>query len=101
MEEKLEKELAALAEFRALSNREIHPEGEFDKAGRWYPSDYERCDCCDSIRAPSRAYPYSYMVHCRTLKHVCCKYGVDERTVRNLAKGQIARQQREQKEASL
>lgn len=47
-----------------------HPDGRTDNAGRWYPSDDEKCDCCDHVRSPSRAYPWSYMLHCRTRKHV-------------------------------
>ena len=50
--------------------RLTHPEGHFDKAGRWWPSDREQYSCCNAIRTPSRAYPFSLMVHCRTRKHV-------------------------------
>lgn len=46
-----------------------HPDGTFDKGGRFYPSEHETCACCAQVRSPSRAWPYSYMVHCRTLKH--------------------------------
>jgi len=51
-------------------NRESHPDGEFDKAGRWWPDEGERQECCEYIRSPSRAYPYSLMVHCRSREHV-------------------------------
>lgn len=47
-----------------------NPDGKFDKQGRFDPSPEEWCDCCTSVRAPSRAWPYSYMLHCRTKKHV-------------------------------
>lgn len=47
-----------------------HPDGHFDGGGRWYPSEEERCECCDSIRGPSRRWPWSYMQHCRTKKHI-------------------------------
>lgn len=56
--------------FTARKRRAVHPSGEFDGAGRWYPSDNERCACCADVRRPSRAYPYSYLTHCRTRKHV-------------------------------
>lgn len=46
-----------------------HPDGNFDNAKRWYPADGEKCDCCNSIRRPSRDYPYSYMTHCRSRAH--------------------------------
>jgi hypothetical protein len=45
-----------------------HPDGHSD-GKRWYPSDDEKCDCCRGIRSPSAAYPWSYMVHCRTRSH--------------------------------
>jgi hypothetical protein len=51
-------------------NRIEHPEGQFDTAGRWYPSAREDAGVTSRIRTPSRAYPYSYMAACRTLKHV-------------------------------
>ena len=63
----------AIAEKRwnQLKNREIHPEGTFDKGGRWYPD--MKLECCN-VRSPSRAYPYSLMLHCRSWEHVCNEY---------------------------
>ena len=58
----------------ALKRRDIHPDGHFDNGGRWYPD--ALCDCCQSVRSPSRAYPYSLLVHQRTVKHVSQEYGV-------------------------
>lgn len=62
--------------------RTTHPAGKFDKGGRWYPSEDEYCDCCRSIRTPSRAWPYSLMVHCRTMEHIAHLYNVDLRELR-------------------
>ena len=59
----------ALYELRR--DRLMHPRGTFDKGGRWYPSADEECDCCHHIRTPSRSWPYSMLMHCRTFKH--CK----------------------------
>ena len=70
----------AAQEFISLRDRHIHPDGEFDKAGRWYPTTYY--PCCETIRSPSRSYPYSHMVHCRTAAHVAHKYGVIVKDVR-------------------
>ena len=78
--------LKAAQEYLNRRDRVTHPDGEFDKAGRWYPSGSEECDCCSSIRVPSRAYPYSYMVHCRTAAHVANLFGVDVRDVRRAAR---------------
>lgn len=57
-------------------SRKAHPNGSFDKAGRWYPSADEKQDCCSSVRSPTRSWPYSLMLHCRTAPHVANLYGV-------------------------
>jgi len=93
-ENKIEK---AIEEFKALQSREIHPAGTFDKAGRWYPADSESADCCKGLRSPSRAYPYSLMTHCRTLKHVCTKYGLDYRTVKKVMNAEKPKRKVEKK----
>ena len=62
---------AAARLYLRRKHRLEHPVGEFDSGGRWYPATLERQVCCVDIRAPSRAHPYSYMVHCRTIEHVC------------------------------
>jgi hypothetical protein len=55
--------------YEMAKNREIHPCGAFDKAKRWQP-----CDVLEgymgSVRTPSRSYPFSYMIHCRTKKYI-------------------------------
>ena len=61
--------------------RSEHPAGHFDHRGRWYPAEGETCECCKSIRRPSAAYPFSLMLHCRTIVHVATLFGV---TVREL-----------------
>lgn len=68
-------EQAALT-FIGRRDRTAHPHGKFDNAKRWYPSENETCDCCASVRSPSRSFPYSYMTHCRTMAHVANLYGV-------------------------
>ncbi len=85
MSKKSKLEQAAL-EFVLRQDRKHHPDGKFDNGGRWYPSETERCECCDHIRYPSRAYPYSLMVHCRTAKHVASLYGVDVKALKREAK---------------
>lgn len=62
--------------------RRINPDGYFDNAGRWYPSDHERQACCDSIREPSRAYLCSLNKHCRTMNHIAHLFDVDLRFLR-------------------
>ena len=72
----------AITEYLKLKNRKTHPEGTFDSGGRFYLAESEKHDCCRGIRSSSRAYPYSEMVHARTLKHVAHKYDVDEKDCR-------------------
>ena len=69
---------AAARMYLRRKHRLEHPDGEFDSGGRWFPDDgAEKKRCCASIRWPSRAHPYSLLVHCRTLEHVCRLLGVD------------------------
>ncbi len=56
--------------YESRKDRETHPDGYFDRGGRWYPNESEECECCKNIRTPSRAYPYSLMTHCRSKKHI-------------------------------
>jgi len=51
-------------------NRILHPNGRFDRGGRWYPKDEEDQECCSHIRSPSRDFPYSLMTHCRSRAHI-------------------------------
>ena len=44
--------------------------GKTDSGSRWDPSREERCSCCESIRSPSRAYPWSLLKHCHSKKHI-------------------------------
>ena len=78
--------IAAAREYLNLKSRKIHPDGEFDKQRRWYPSDDEMCDCCKNIRRPSSSYPFSLMMHCRTAEHVATRYNVDAATLKRFAK---------------
>lgn len=85
--------LAAVATTKALAdaadtylkrqNRTQHPDGEFDQKGRWYPSASEQQRCCDHISSPTRNWPYSYLLHCRTLQHVARLHGVDLKALRH------------------
>ena len=56
--------------FDARQCRVTHPDGTFDKGGRWWPSQREQCECCNRIRTPSRRWPYSLLVHCRSKGHI-------------------------------
>lgn len=78
-------ELAA-NEYISRRDRKTNPDGKFDKQGRFYPSDTETCDCCRSVRSPSKRFPYSYMVHCRTITHIACLFGVDLKELRKEVK---------------
>ncbi|WP_457743266.1 hypothetical protein [Sulfurimonas sp.] len=58
----------AVNTYLGRKKRDEHPNGTFDNAGRWYPDESENLDT-DYYRSPSRSYPYSYMLACRTLRH--------------------------------
>lgn len=61
---------AKLAVYAARADRAVHPEGEFDSAGRFYPADSEKhFDSFAGIRRPTRSWPYSYMLRARTRDH--------------------------------
>jgi len=76
------------AAYLYLSRRDRlkHPDGKFDKSGRWYPSETEIESCCKTIRAPSRKWPFSLLVHCRTIRHIANKFTVKELDVRRMAR---------------
>lgn len=60
------------AVYEARRDREVHPEGTFDGAQRWYPSDRENGEKdVTYVRGPSRSGPLSYMHRARTKQH--CK----------------------------
>jgi len=73
----------AAAVWRDRQARRAHPDGRTDKAGRWHPSPDEIQTCCSRIRGPSRAFPWSLMLHCRTARHVARLYGVGERGLKS------------------
>lgn len=60
------------------------PEGSYDNAGRWYPSDNERCPCCDAIREPSRSSRYTLLDHCASLGHCAMLHDEDPDYVRRV-----------------
>jgi len=73
-------------EYYNRQNRKAHPDGQADKAGRWYPSASERQSCCNQIRQPSRSYPWGLMLHCRTMVHLAQAYDVPEADLRRASR---------------
>lgn len=61
--------IEAVKEFLLRRFRVTYPKGYM--IHRWDPHDEERRDCCNHVREPSRAYPWSLYNHCKTLKHIC------------------------------
>jgi hypothetical protein len=59
----------ALSKFAKRKARLEHPEGSFDNASRFYPSNEENCGVMSYVRSPSRNWPNSYMLACRSLEH--------------------------------
>lgn len=78
-------------------DRVSHPDGKFDRGGRWHPSEKEWTPGCDRIREPSRAWPYSLLVHCRSAEHVAELHGVEKGDL--LAKArQLDRERKQEQE---
>ena len=75
---------AAVVCYIDRQSRYAHPVGKFDKAQRWEPDEEERRKCCDGIRTPSRAWPYTLMQHCRTMTHIAHLYDVDLRALKTM-----------------
>jgi len=92
--------IKATKEYLSRKNRISHPEGSFDKARRWHPSDMERCEACSTVREPSRAYPFSIMTHCRSISHIAAKYQVDATVMKKLS-GQVLRSAKDGLELSV
>ncbi|NBB81109.1 MAG: hypothetical protein GVY36_17000 [Verrucomicrobia bacterium] len=76
-------EILAACLYLKRRDREAHPEGYFDKAGRWYSSgrDAEVMTVC---RLPSRAWPLSEMHACRALCHCARYHDADELKTRRI-----------------
>jgi len=62
----------ALARYEKRQARLEHPEGSFDRAARWYPSGRDS-QVISFVREPSRSFPNSYNLSCRSLAH-CERY---------------------------
>lgn len=80
--------IAAATEYVRLRDRKQNPPGQFDRAGRFQPTAHY--PCCDGIRSPTRAYPYSLMVHARTAVHVAAAHGVTVADLRAAVKTAVA-----------
>lgn len=81
----------ALTIFNRRQARMDHPEGSTDNGGRWYPEG--RDDIGMAVRSPSRSYPWSYMLHCRSLDHCECLTGADHDDVLTIRRGLVAQGQ--------
>ena len=69
----LQQREAALKAWVSYATQE-RPEGSTDDEERWMPSKAEHHDCCDEMRVPSRAWPWTIYQHCFTLDHKANKF---------------------------
>ena len=76
----------AARQWLARNKGPSRPAGRWDGASRYYPSDDERRECCDDIRSPSRAYPYSLWSHVHSAVHVAALFEANPTEVRRAAK---------------
>lgn len=88
----------AVTRYLARKNRTAHPEGKWDRGGRWYPTGAELRACCNSIRPPSRNWPRSLMQHCRTAEHVAALLEVDATELKRIARAVTTHQHQSQRE---
>ncbi|SDY88289.1 hypothetical protein [Citreimonas salinaria] len=77
-------DLQAGLAFAKRKNRDSNPPGDFDSAGRFYA--HERTRAVESVRSPSRAFPYSQMTAARTVRHCAEVFGAEELHVKRIAK---------------
>ena len=62
------KAASALRRYQRRQARLEHPQGKFDKGGRWYPEGKDE-EVMGAVRSPSRSFPNSYNLACRSLAH--------------------------------
>ncbi|MDB5825648.1 MAG: hypothetical protein JWR21_4352 [Herminiimonas sp.] len=72
------KVVSAASRYIDLQSGKARVEGTFDSVRRFHLSTY--CECCDGIRSPSRAFPYSHLRHAKSIEHVCSEAGIAEYT---------------------
>jgi hypothetical protein len=76
-----EKETAAIQRaaerYRRRRDRLEDPRGSCDRAGRWFP-DYTENFVLRGYRIPSRTWPWSYMLACRTIAHCARLEGIPQ-----------------------
>lgn len=77
---------AAAVHYLDLEDGKERPEGTFDNANRFYVK--TTFACCEGLREPSRAYPWSQMAHAKTAIHVAHKFGIADQAkqIRTYAK---------------
>lgn len=76
---------AAAVEFIRLRNRKSKPEGQFD--GRFFRiASHAQCGRCDSISEPTKAFPFSEMLHARSAVHVAQNRGASAAELRFIAR---------------
>ena len=78
-------ELQAASLYLIRRDRLGHPDGYFDEKGRWYAHGQDAAVMAP-CRSPSRNWPYSEMLSCRTLKHCARYYDADTRLTRRAAR---------------
>lgn len=76
----------AVSVYLERQDRVSHPDGSFERDRRFFPSDAEWQPCCNSVSAPTKGFPFSLMVHCRSVGHVAALFGVDASAIRKAAR---------------
>lgn len=86
-----------MAEAVARKRGESEPKGYYGDAGRWYPSDEERRECCSEVQQPEDGWSWSLKKHATTSRHVAHLYDVPEGLLMQRVRLQLAALNREAK----
>ena len=65
--------------------KHVMPRGKYGMSRLWLPSECERTSCCEDIKVSSD-FPFTFLSHCRTMKHVATLYNVDIKELRYIVK---------------
>jgi len=75
--------------------------GHWDSKRIWHPDEREVRDCCREISPPSRRFPFSYLRHCCTIRHIATLWEIDESQARRAFRQRWAIAQLEEAAESL
>lgn len=71
----------------------VWPNGHFANRGHWMPNPKEVALCCQQLADPytgsGKIFPYTFLKHCMSFKHVAALCGTDDLLLRRAVKAKI------------